>query len=661
MHDIGIVIVNYNVRNFLVQCLYSIRKSLLNGLDIEVWVVDNNSVDGSVAVIKKDFPEVNLIENKENLGFSKANNQAIRCLNSRYVLLLNPDTILEEDTLAKCYTFMEAHHDCGALGVRMIDGAGKFLPESKRKVPDLWNSFCKLSYLASLFPRSRIFGGYNLGYLPEFGTAEVEVLCGAFMFMRADLLAKTGLLDEDFFMYGEDIDLSYRILKEGYKIFYYPETTIIHYKGESTRKSTLNYVRTFYGAMVTYVNKHYAAGNARIFAFFIRIAIMIRALLSIISKVFSALWAPMLDFTFIALILYGLKTWWSQYYYHDLSYYPEHLMQFTIGVYALIWVTGLWFFGRYDSKPHQKHLSAGVVMSAFFVLVLYALAPESIRTSRALILLGTFAIFMYVHFTQFVGKYLNFSFSGSENRSISNIAIVAFRESAEKIIYILKKAEVHFDSVFVVSPEKNYTDPYYVNSVDHIKDLIRPLRITEVIFSNESMSAKEIIKAMSGLGSEVSIKIGGDDTLNIIGSNSRNYAGEFYSIEISYKLNNLMNRRFKRMVDIITSVILALIFPVLLFIVSRPGKLFAAIHSSFMGNNTWVGYGGDTQDFDFLPDLPDAIIPYPDTISAFHYTDDFFRKSNLDYAKNYSVWKDILLILKYALPFTVIFKDYSNE
>ena len=300
MYDLGIVIVNYNVRNFLVQCLQSIRKSSLNGLKIEIWVVDNHSVDGSVSLIKNDFPEVKLIENQENLGFSKANNQALQKLTSEHILLLNPDTVLEEDTLYKCYRFMKDHPDCGALGVRMIDGAGKFLPESKRKIPDLWNSFCKLSYLSHFFPDSRTFGGYNLGYLPEFQTSEIEVLCGAFMYIRADVLQKTGLLDEQFFMYGEDIDLSYRILKAGFKIFYYPETSIIHYKGESTKKSSLNYVRTFYGAMVIYVNKHYSTGNARIFSFFIRQAILLRAFLSIIFKVGSVIWLPLADFCIIA-------------------------------------------------------------------------------------------------------------------------------------------------------------------------------------------------------------------------------------------------------------------------------------------------------------------------------------------------------------------------
>ena len=200
LYDIGIVIVSYNVRNFLAQCLDSIRKSVLEGIKIEIWVVDNASVDGSVALVKDKYPEVNIIDNNKNAGFSKANNQAIRQLRSQYTLLLNPDTVLEEGTLIKCYQFMQEHPKCGALGVRMIDGAGRFLPESKRKIPDLWNSFCKLSYLSAVFPESRWFSGYNLGYIPEHQTSRIDVLCGAFMFIRSEVLEKAGLLDERFFM-----------------------------------------------------------------------------------------------------------------------------------------------------------------------------------------------------------------------------------------------------------------------------------------------------------------------------------------------------------------------------------------------------------------------------------------------------------------------------
>ncbi|MFH1937874.1 MAG: glycosyltransferase family 2 protein, partial [Bacteroidota bacterium] len=238
--QLSIIIVNYNVKYFVEQCIHSIQNAV-NGLTAEIFVVDNNSVDGSVRMIREKFPEVHLIENKDNKGFSKANNQAIRKAKGEYILLLNPDTILEDDTLTKCVSFMEGHPDAGGLGVKMIDGKGKFLPESKRGLPSPSVAFFKMFGFSSLFPKSKLFNKYHLGYLDKDKTHEVDILAGAFMMLRKKVLDEIGLLDEEFFMYGEDIDLSYRITKAGYKNYYFPSTRIIHYKGESTKKSSVNY------------------------------------------------------------------------------------------------------------------------------------------------------------------------------------------------------------------------------------------------------------------------------------------------------------------------------------------------------------------------------------------------------------------------------------
>ena len=206
-------------------------------MEAEVFVVDNNSVDGSVEMVQDRFPWVMLIANKENTGFSVANNQAIKESKGEYVLLLNPDTLVEADTFEKTVGFMDAHREAGGLGVRMVDGKGDFLPESKRSLPTPEVAFYKIFGLSSFFPKSKRFGKYHLGFLDEKNTHEVEVLSGAFMMMRKKTLDEVGLLDETFFMYGEDIDLSYRIIKGGYKNYYFPEARIIHYKGESTKKA----------------------------------------------------------------------------------------------------------------------------------------------------------------------------------------------------------------------------------------------------------------------------------------------------------------------------------------------------------------------------------------------------------------------------------------
>jgi len=259
---LSVIIVNYNVKYFLEQCLHSVRKSVKD-VDAEVFVVDNNSVDGSVEMVREKFPEVLLIANKENTGFSKANNQAIERSKGEYTLLLNPDTLVEDDTFKKIVKFMDSHPDAGGLGVKMVDGKGNFLPESKRGLPTPSVAFYKIFGFSRLFPKSKIFGKYHLGYLDKDETNEVEILSGAFMLLRKSVLDKIGLLDETFFMYGEDIDLSYRIIQAGYKNYYYPEARIIHYKGESTKKSSVNYVMVFYRAMIIFAEKHFSQKNAK--------------------------------------------------------------------------------------------------------------------------------------------------------------------------------------------------------------------------------------------------------------------------------------------------------------------------------------------------------------------------------------------------------------
>ena len=253
---LSVIIVNYNVKFYLEQCLESVRRAS-QGLQVEVFVVDNQSTDGSVEYLRGRFPEVTFIENKENVGFARANNQAIRQSKGEYVLLLNPDTIVGEDTLAQCVEFMDVHPEAGGIGTYMLHADGTFAPESRRGLPTPFVAFCKMTGLTKLFPKSRIFGRYYMRYLDENEVNEIEVISGAYMMLRREALDKVGLLDEDFFMYGEDIDLSYRVLKGGYKNYFLP-VRMLHYKGESTVKNSYRYVYTFYEAMRLFFRKHYS-------------------------------------------------------------------------------------------------------------------------------------------------------------------------------------------------------------------------------------------------------------------------------------------------------------------------------------------------------------------------------------------------------------------
>ena len=255
MIDITIVIVNYRVKYFLEQTLRSVQEAI-NGLQAEVYVIDNNSGDDSIEHSKRLFPWVKFVENKKNVGFARANNQGIVAAQGEFTLILNPDTVITRDSVHKPIEWMREHPDCGAVGVRMVDGNGVFLPESKRAFPTPWASFCKIFGLSKLFPYSPVFAKYHLRYLSDREPHQVDILSGAFMLCRTLLLQQVGGFDEDFFMYGEDIDLSYRLVKAGKHNWYLP-VEIIHYKGESTKKDSMRYVRVFYEAMLIFYRKHY--------------------------------------------------------------------------------------------------------------------------------------------------------------------------------------------------------------------------------------------------------------------------------------------------------------------------------------------------------------------------------------------------------------------
>ncbi len=275
---LSVVIVNYKVPCFLIQTMYALHdakiefeKQFGTGT-LEIFMVDNRSEDESVSRTKELFPQVKVVENQENTGFSAANNQALKQAVGKYKLLLNPDTLIPKNALTKTVSYLEQHPEIGTLGVRLTDIHGQFAPESKRSVPKPTSAFFKMFGLSKLFPNSKFFGQYQLTYLPEFEINKIEVITGAFMLLRGSALEKAGLLDESFFMYGEDIDLSFRILKAGYENVYFPEISIIHYKGESAKQNTKHYISVFYGAMLIFAKKHYSKFQYFIYALFIYFA-----------------------------------------------------------------------------------------------------------------------------------------------------------------------------------------------------------------------------------------------------------------------------------------------------------------------------------------------------------------------------------------------------
>ena len=281
--ELSVIIVSYNVRDYLKQCLISTLKASEN-IDCEIFVIDNNSQDDSTGMVEKEFPGIILIKNEANKGFSAANNQAIKLAKGRFILLLNPDTVFEADTFRKCIGFMDKNYNAGALGVKMVNGNGEFLPESKRSLPTPKTTFFKAFGLSSLFPGSRIFNSYYVVGIGNSETVPAEVISGAFMFIRHEAINKTGLFDEDFFMYGEDIDLSYRLLQAGYINYYFPEIQIVHFKGKSTLNSNFTDIYHFYNAMRIFFRKRTVEGKFRGWQYVIIPGIYFREVLAILNR-----------------------------------------------------------------------------------------------------------------------------------------------------------------------------------------------------------------------------------------------------------------------------------------------------------------------------------------------------------------------------------------
>jgi len=645
---LSIVIVNYNVKYFIEQCIHSIQKAV-NGLSTEVFVVDNNSVDGSVRMIREKFPEVILIENKENVGFSRANNQAIRKAKGEYILILNPDTILEDDTLIRCVRFMDEHPDAGGLGVKMIDGKGKFLPESKRGLPTPGVAFFKMFGLSSLFPKSRLFNKYHLGYLDKNKTHEVDILAGAFMMVRKKVLDKVGLLDEAFFMYGEDIDLSYRITQAGFRNYYFPETRIIHYKGESTKKTSLNYVFVFYNAMIIFARKHFTTQNARLFSTLIHMAIYLRAFISILTRFFRRIALPATD----VLLIYGgiwfIKEYWEKHLiFQSGGHYPLVFTLIAVPVYILIWLLSVYLTGGYDRPIRLRKITQGMIAGTLIILVLYSLLPESYRFSRALIILGALWGLAAMLVTRFLLHVLNLKDFRINEDQHKRFIIIGEKNEAERVSELLKQTIINPGFIGLVSYQthRNNTNGF-IGNLSQIREIIRIYDIDEVIFCARDVPAQEIMDQMSELkDQEVDYKIAPPESLSIIGSNSINTSGDLYVIDIN-AITRIHNRRNKRLLDIMVAGGLLLTYPLLFLAVKNPIGLLRNIFLVALSFRSWVGYSELTESESHrLPKIKKGVLNPFDAFRRKPVPADVISRLNLIYARDYRLSNDINIVLK---------------
>jgi O-antigen biosynthesis protein len=648
MKQLSVIIVNYNVCHFLEQCLLSVEAAC-KGLDAEVIVIDNNSVDGSVAMVREKFPLVQMIANEENAGFSKANNQGIRISAGKYVLLLNPDTIVEADTFSKCIDFMDEHPDAGGLGVYMVDGKGEFLPESKRSLPTPDVAFYKIFGLSSLFPRSKRFGKYHLGYLDKQQIHEVDVLSGAYMMLRKETLEKTGLLDETFFMYGEDIDLSYRITKAGYRNYYFPGARIIHYKGESTRKSSINYVFIFYQAMIIFSKKHFSGKNARLFSAMIRLAIYFRASIAVARRTFLKLAYPIADIALLWGGLWFIKEYWASYVRFGIgSDYPIEFMTMVVPAYILVWLVSMFFSGAYDKPVNISRTWRGMGAGTVIILVVYALLPESLRFSRALIILGFFWASLALPFYRYLLGMTGIPSFRTDKGKQRRIAIIGTPEEAERVAAIVRKTNPDAGFVGLVNTKLHDSAPEMIGNMNQINEIIAVYNITELIFCLRDIDAKQIIDMMTtGVNGTLEYRIAPPESIFLVGAGSLDTKGELYLFNINTIVSKA-NRRNKRFLDIVSSLIFLLLFPITLPLQKNLAGFIKNAVGVMLGSKSWVGYSNHENlvKGEHLPSIRNGVLHPADGLRINIEDEQMLQGLNLIYARDYHILTDIKIILK---------------
>jgi len=642
MSSLSVIIVNYNVQFFLENCLHSVFKAMKQ-IEGEVIVVDNNSVDGSVKMLEEKFPKVKLIANRENLGFSKANNQAMKAAKGEFFLLLNPDTVVEEDTFEKCLREFEANQKVGGIGVMMLDGKGNFLPESKRGLPTPQVAFYKIFGLSLLFPRSKRFSQYHLGHLSKDRNHDVEILSGAFMMLRKKVIDQIGMLDESFFMYGEDIDLSYRIRKAGYLNRYLATTSIIHYKGESTKKSSINYVYVFYRAMAIFARKHFSQTNAKLFSFLINLAIYLRAAIAVVTRTAKHFILPLLD----GLLLFAGIHFFKDYYENEVKFveggsYPPEVESFGIPMMIAIYLLTLLLNGGYRIPTPFVRIIRGVFSASLITLIIYSLLDERYRFSRAIILFGILWSLLAIPAYRYLLHLLKLR--KFEKEQAQRIAIIGKAEEIKRINSFLIDTPLEPEIIVTINADERPDDFEYTAKLYQLEDIIEIYAINEVIFCSKDISAKEIIKQMGAIDEQaVDFKIAPPESLYIIGSNSIESSGEYYLIGSNAILKPI-HQRNKRLVDILLSLLFILCSPLLILLQRDRRQFYANLFKVLSGKLSLVGFSSLFGDGDQQLRIKKGILTPADLHEKETLDAHIIEKLNFEYGRDYRLANDLEII-----------------
>lgn len=641
---VSVIIVSYNVSNFLLLCLDSVYKALVN-ITSEIIVVDNNSEDNSVDMIKNTYPNVTLIENKKNVGFGKANNQGVAISSGEYILFLNPDTIVQEDFFAKSIAYLDEHPTAGSIGPKILDGLGNFAPDSKKSFPSLRIAIFRSLGISKIFKNSTYFNGYYAIDIDENQTSPVDILSGCCMMVRKSIIDQIGIaFDEDYFMYCEDFDLCCRIKELGYENIYYPATRIIHYKGESTRKATFNYIKVFYSSLILFIQKNYKGKNNKQFINFLKFGIFIRAILHGFAKLLNVFKLPILDAIILLLtFFYITRIWMSQI--KDLVEPPFNESLITFISFAIIWVISLFFNGAYDKPLSIFKAARGSLIGSVIIFALYGLLPFELRFSRIVILASVLFSSILIILLRYILDALHIIKLIPYGKNYDyKISIVGDENDFAEIENIYHSKKNHSSLVGYIHPTQQ-DDEHYLGSVKDIKAISNTFKINEVIFSAKTNSFHDIFDYMQTVKKSGAVKIKIPNKDIFVGCEQNSFNPETYSINKVFTINRVSEIRNKRLVDIICSLMILFLSPILFSKSKIKKRMLTWSIQVLKGNKTWIGYSENMAKKIDAPKLSKTAI-FPPYIIQKNYIPSLQNREMLalNYATKYYSAYDFILI-----------------
>jgi O-antigen biosynthesis protein len=652
MIDLSIIIVNYNVKEFILNLIDSISKATKN-ISAEIFIVDNASDDGSVELIGEKFPEVNLIKNERNVGFGVANNQALELAAGKYLLLINPDTIVREDTFDKMIDFFEVTFSAGIAGCKVLNPDGTLQLACRRSFPGPWTSFTKVMGFSKIFPKSRLFASYNLTYQDENQTYEVDAVSGAFMMMRKEVYDKVGGFDPQFFMYGEDLDLCYRTQKAGYKVFYFHETEIIHYKGESTKRSNLDETTVFYNAMHLFVRKHFSASF--LIETILQFAIIFRKLIAFANVFRLSVISFAVDFLFF---MFAIRI--SEIIYLDSHSrgFPFYARPWVYFIPPLVQTTISALSGAYKKNSLQVLRTIFSLVYGFLFLAATTYFFKQFGFSRAVVLITYSVCFVAFLFWRILLKAV-FKVGLDTDTKKSRTLILGNEKSSEEIASKLKanSTKLHHVIGLIGLSRKNVGEKIanykVLGSVENVKKIIDEEKIEKVIISSEDLSFDEMFRIVSDCqGMNVEFLVAGKGMDYLVGKSSVTMLDDISLLKVQYNISSFVHLATKRSFDLLVGLLtLILLYPFIYlsqkftsksgdfikFILGIPQvcsgtKSFVGPHCSSFNDGLYVGKVGLTG-FWFIDNLSKD-------------DNDEMKKLDVFYAKNQNIWLDLEILGK---------------